>query len=91
VDASVQAGFQIAQQNCFRCHNMGEEGGKKAGMPWDVLAIWASASPERFAAYVRNPQAANAKSQMAASPQYDDATMKALIDYFKACASEVQP
>jgi mono/diheme cytochrome c family protein len=89
-DASAQAGFRIARQNCFRCHSMGAEGGKKAGMPWQVLAIWASASPERFARYVRNPQGVNAKSQMAASPKYDEATIAALIDYFKTFTGEVQ-
>jgi mono/diheme cytochrome c family protein len=82
-DANVQAGLRIAQQNCFRCHNAGTEGGTKAGIAWPVLAGWAAAAPQRFAAYVRNPQASNGKTQMAASPQYDDATMKVLVDYFK--------
>jgi mono/diheme cytochrome c family protein len=82
-DTNVQAGFRIARQNCFRCHNAGAEGGTKAGIPWPVLAGWAAAAPEKFAAYVRNPRASNAESQMAASPEYDDATMKVLIDYFK--------
>jgi mono/diheme cytochrome c family protein len=86
-DANVRAGFRIAQQNCFRCHNAGAEGGTKAGIPWPVLAGWATAAPEKFAAYVRNPQASNAESQMTASPQYDDATMAALIDYFKTFAN----
>ena len=87
-DTSVQNGFLIAQQNCFRCHDHGEEGGRKSGRSWPVLAAWAEAGPQRFAAYVRNPQAVNAKSQMAASPQYDDATMQALMDYFKTFLAE---
>lgn len=82
-EASLKNGYMIAQQNCFRCHDNKGEGGTKAGRPWPVLAAWAEASPARFAAYVRNPQAVNAKSQMSASPQYDDATMQALIEYFK--------
>jgi mono/diheme cytochrome c family protein len=86
-DANVQAGFRIAQQNCFRCHNAGAEGGMKARIPWPVLAGWAAAAPEKFAAYVRDPRANNPKTQMAASLQYDDATMKALIDYFKTFAN----
>jgi len=81
-DRNVQAGFRIAQQNCFRCHNMGPQGGRKAGRPWLVLAGWAAAGPEHFTSYVRNPQANNPNTLMAASPQYDDRTMKALIDYF---------
>ena len=88
---SVRAGFRIAQQNCFRCHNMGAEGGTKSGRPWQVLAAWAEASSDRFAAYVRNPQKINAKSQMVPSPQYDDGTMRALIDYFKTFAAEPKP
>ena len=90
-DANVQAGFRIAQQNCFRCHNMGEEGGRKSGRPWLVLAAWAAAGPEHFASYVRNPQANNPNTQMAASPQYDDATMKALIDYFSTFIAAEKP
>jgi hypothetical protein len=38
----VQSGHRIAQQNCFRCHNMGNEGGTKAGRPWLVLSAWAT-------------------------------------------------
>jgi len=90
-DANVQAGFRIAQQNCFRCHNMGEEGGRKSGRPWLVLAAWAAAGPEHFASYVRNPVANNPNTQMAASPQYDGATMKALIDYFSTFIATEKP
>lgn len=91
VDADVQAGFRIAKQNCFRCHDAGEEGGRKAGIPWSVLTGWAAAAPERFSAYVRDPQASNTNTQMAASPRYDDATMKALIAYFKSFAKRGKP
>jgi mono/diheme cytochrome c family protein len=90
-DANVQAGFRIAQQNCFRCHNIGQEGGRKSGRPWPVLAGWAVGGPEHFASYVRNPQANNANTQMAASPQYDDLTMKALIDYFSTFIAAEKP
>jgi len=90
-ERNVQAGFRIVQQNCFRCHNAGAEGGTKAGVPWPALAGWAAAAPEKFAAYVRDPHAGNDKTQMAASPQYNDATMKALLDYFKAFAYRRQP
>ncbi|ABF39778.1 cytochrome c, class I [Candidatus Koribacter versatilis Ellin345] len=90
-DANVQAGYRIAQQNCFRCHNMGEDGGRQSGQPWLVLAAWAAASPEHFASYVRNPQANNPNSQMAASPKYDDVTMKALTDYFSTFIAAGKP
>jgi mono/diheme cytochrome c family protein len=90
-DEDVQAGFRIAQQNCFRCHNMGDEGGKKSGRPWPVLTLWAASIPEQFSSYVRNPLAANPKSQMAGSPQYDDETLRALINYFRTFAAKEKP
>jgi mono/diheme cytochrome c family protein len=82
-DSLVQNGYRIAQQNCFRCHNMGEEGGHQAGHPWQVLAAWATASPKYFAAYIKNPQSKNQHAQMPANPGYDDATLSALISYFQ--------
>jgi mono/diheme cytochrome c family protein len=87
-DPVVQAGFRIAQQNCFRCHNQGAEGGQKAGRPWLVLSAWANASPEYFSAYVRNPQSKNPHAQMPGNPRYDDATLQALTDYFRTFTSE---
>jgi mono/diheme cytochrome c family protein len=82
-DSSVQAGYRIARQNCFRCHNMGREGGQKSGRPWLVLSAWATASPEYFAAYVHDPRAMNPHALMPGNPGYDDATLQALIAYFQ--------
>ena len=82
-DSAVQTGYRIAQQNCFRCHNMGAEGGQRAGRPWLVLAAWATAAPEYFTAYVRNPRAKNPHAQMPGNPNFDDATIQALISYFR--------
>jgi mono/diheme cytochrome c family protein len=82
-DVTVQQGYGIARQNCFRCHNIGAEGGQKAGRPWLVLSAWATSSPDAFAAYVRNPKSKNPNSQMPGNPSYDDATMKALTAYFQ--------
>jgi hypothetical protein len=78
----VMDGYRIAQQNCYRCHNMGAEGGHMASLAWPVLAAMAKGSPEFFAKYVRNPQALNPHSRMAASPEYDDQTIAALRAYF---------
>jgi mono/diheme cytochrome c family protein len=89
-DEMVQDGFRIAQQNCFRCHNMGNEGGTKAGRPWLVLSTWANTSPDYFAAYVRNPQSKDPHAQMKGNPDYDDKTIAALIAYFKTFASSPQ-
>jgi mono/diheme cytochrome c family protein len=80
---AVQAGYRIARQNCFRCHNMGAEGGQKAGRPWLMLSARATASPDYFAAYVHNPKSKNPDAQMPSFPEYDDATLRALIEYFQ--------
>ena len=79
-------GFKIARQNCFRCHNNGAEGGMKSGVTWTVLGVMAANSPDFFTAYVRDPKAKNPKTEMAASPNYDDTTMRALIAYFRTFA-----
>lgn len=86
-DSPVMQGFRIAQQNCYRCHNMGAEGGKMAAIPWPVLGAMAKTSPEFFANYVRTPQALNPKSRMAGSPGYDDQTIAALRAYFSTFAA----
>lgn len=83
-DAAVQAGYRIAQQNCFRCHNAGSEGGMQAHHPWLVLSAWATASADHFARYVRFPQAENPNAQMHPNPGYDDATVHALTVYFRS-------
>jgi mono/diheme cytochrome c family protein len=83
----VMNGFAIAKQNCYRCHNMGAEGGQMASIPWPALGAFAKSSPEFFARYVRTPQAVNPHSRMAASPQYDDQTIAALEAYFSTFAA----
>ncbi len=82
-ESAVQSGYRIAQQNCFRCHNMGREGGQKSGHPWPVLSAWATTSPEYFAAYVHHPRAKNPHAQMPDNPGYDIATVRALVAYFQ--------
>jgi hypothetical protein len=79
-------GYQIAEQNCYRCHNMGAEGGQMASIPWPVIGAMAKSSPEFFENYVRHPQALNPKSRMAGSPGYDDQTIAALRAYFSTFA-----
>lgn len=87
-DPKVQDGFRIAQQNCLRCHNKNDVGGKKARHPWPILSAWATASPDYFAAYVRNPKSKNPNAEMYANPRYDDATLQALIAYFRTFSQE---
>ena len=86
-DSPVMQGYKIAQQNCYRCHNMGAEGGRMASIPWPVVGTFAKGNAEFFARYVRNPQAVNPSSRMAASPEYDDATIAALRAYFSTFAA----
>jgi hypothetical protein len=78
--------YGIAEENCLRCHNVGDLGGLKSGVNWTVLGALAAKSPDFFAAYVRDPKSKNPHTRMAASPQYDDATMALLIDYFRKFA-----
>jgi hypothetical protein len=84
----VMDGYSIAKQNCYRCHNMGAEGGHMASLAWPVVAAMAKSSPDFFSRYVRNPQALNPHSRMAASPEYDDQTIAALRAYFVTFAGE---
>jgi hypothetical protein len=87
----VMDGYRIAQQNCYRCHNMGAEGGRMASVAWPLVAAMAKGNPEFFARYVRNPQALNPHSRMAASPGYDDQTIAALRAYFVTFAPGETP
>lgn len=88
---AVQSGYRIAQQNCFRCHNQGRDGGQKAGRPWQVLSAWAAAAPEYFAACVHDPKSKNPHSAMTGFPNYDDATLQALIAYFRTFTPPEKP
>ena len=90
-DAGVQDGFIIAQQNCFRCHNNGAEGGLKSGVTWTVLAAMAAGSPQFFTEYVRDPKSKNPMTRMAASAEYDDATMRSLVAYFQTFSPQEKP
>ena len=89
-DSPVVDGYRIAQQNCYRCHNMGDEGGRMASVSWPVLGALAKGNPEFFAKYVRTPQALNPRSSMTASPGYDDQTIAALEAYFATFAAGEQ-
>jgi mono/diheme cytochrome c family protein len=85
----VQDGYRIAKQNCFRCHNSKLEGGRKAQLDWTVLAAFATATPEFFQRYIRDPKSTNPNgSQMPSFPNYDEATLRALTKYFQTFADE---
>ena len=80
-------GYTIAQQNCYRCHNMGAEGGQMASIPWPVIGALAKGK-SRILCQVRAQSAgAESASRMAASPEYDDQTIAALQAYFSTFAA----
>jgi mono/diheme cytochrome c family protein len=85
-DPAVQQGYAIARQSCFRCHSRSGEGGLKSNQRWEDLARKAVLDPKYFDVYVRDPKRINPKSQMAASPEYDDATLRVLRRYFSSFA-----
>lgn len=90
-NSPVVNGYRIAEQNCFRCHNFGTEGGRMSGRSWQVLAMWASTEPQYFSRYVKNPQAIDPKNHMPGNPQYDPATIDALRQYFATFVSAGKP
>jgi cytochrome c2 len=81
--SSVEQGFVIARQDCFRCHNMGAEGGQLAGRSWLQLARRAEEDGPLFRKIIRNPASVTPGAKMPAHGDYDDATLNALTDYFK--------
>jgi mono/diheme cytochrome c family protein len=80
---TVQAGYRIAQQNCWRCHGPETEGPQKGKLTWEGIALFAATSPVDFANYLRNPQKVSKLAEMPGNPNYDHATMQALIAYFR--------
>ena len=90
-DVAVQNGFRIAQQNCFRCHNSGAEGGQKSGVTWAVLSAMAVNAPDFFTGYVRDPKVKSPEAQMPGNPQYDDETLRALTAYFRTSSQVGNP
>lgn len=90
-DPDVQAGYKIAEQNCYRCHNFGSEGGQKSGIPWTLLAAVAENSRDFFAAYVRDPKSKSPQAAMPGNPNYDDETLRALAAYFRTLYGAEQP
>jgi len=76
-------GFRIAQQHCYRCHNMGSYGGTKAGKEWHTLGNFAASSPAIFERYLRDPKSVDPKSTMSCDPQLGEPAAQALQAYFQ--------
>jgi cytochrome c553 len=85
-DSPVAQGFAISRQDCFRCHNMGAEGGTMAGRTWTQLASRAAEDGPRFMQTIRNPASITHGAKMPAHIGYDDATLNALTAYFRTFA-----
>jgi hypothetical protein len=85
-ESQVMEGYRIARQHCYRCHNMGNYGGTKAGVTWQQVGAYA-ASPSAFDAYIRNPRSRDHKAATQPDSTFDDATAKALQAYFQTFAT----
>jgi mono/diheme cytochrome c family protein len=90
-DPAVRNGFRIARENCFRCHDAGDKGGRKAGVNWVVISSIAAGAPDFFMAYVRDPKSKSPRAQMPGNPDYDAATLRALAAYFRTFAANPPP
>jgi hypothetical protein len=86
-NSPVGQGYLIARQDCFRCHNMGAEGGTLAGRSWLKLAAVAGSNAARFHQIIRDPASVTHGAKMPAHKDYDDATLDALTAYFKTFAT----
>jgi mono/diheme cytochrome c family protein len=85
-NSTVEQGYVIARQDCFRCHNQGAEGGTMAGHSWTELGSIARQDGARFRRIIHDPASVNPKAKMPAHGDYDDATLQALTDYFRTFA-----
>ncbi len=82
-DSPVGQGYIIARQDCFRCHNMGIQGGTMAGHSWLELAAIADSDGPRFRRIIHDPASVKPGAKMPAHSDYDEATLDALTAYFK--------
>jgi len=90
-EAEVHAGYRIARQDCLRCHGPASYGRLKGQIAWSGIAFFADSSPREFAAYVRNPRSVAQSAEMPGNPAYDDATVEALIAYFRTFLVKGKP
>ena len=90
-ETEVQAGYRIARQNCLRCHGPVSYGRLKGQITWSRIAFFADSSPRGFAAYVRDPRSVTPSAEMPGNPSYDDATVEALLAYFRSFLVKGKP
>jgi hypothetical protein len=85
--SQIQQGYLIARQDCFRCHNMGAEGGTMAGRSWEDLANDAWDDGPTFRDIIHDPRSVDSGAKGPAHLQYDFGTLDALTSYFKTFAT----
>ena len=83
-EPEVQDGYRIARQNCLRCHGPKSYGRLKGQLSWAGIAFFVDSSPREFETYV--PQSA----QMPGNPEYNEATVQALLAYFRTFLSKAK-
>ena len=92
-DPAVQAGLRIAQQNCFRCHNMGDGRRGKVGAFRGMVLSPICARKRRIflrrMCATRRPRIR--RRRCPAIPSFDDATMSALTAYFQTFSTQAKP
>jgi hypothetical protein len=81
--AAVQ-GYRIVLNSCLRCHSNGEIGGSKSPFGWPQLALIAKGNADAFGKYIVQPNRVNPEATMPPNPNYDAATVAALVAYFQA-------
>jgi hypothetical protein len=86
-DSPVWQGYQIARQDCYRCHSMNGEGGEMAARSWLILAAWAATDPTQFEHYIHNPKSIMSSAKMPVHSEYDERTLAALTAYFRTFIS----
>jgi mono/diheme cytochrome c family protein len=82
--AAATHGYQIVLNSCLRCHSNGEIGGNKSPFGWPQLALIAKGNADAFGKYVIQPNRVNPEATMPPNPNYDAATVAALVAYFQA-------
>lgn len=82
----VMDGYKIAREDCFRCHNSGAEGGTMGKRAWPQLGEDAAKDPERFREVIHDPEGVRHGARMPPEPNYDRATLDALVAYFRIFA-----
>ena len=81
-------GYEIAMENCLRCHRAGDIGGTKSPYKWAQLSAIARGKPEAFGKWVVRPESVNPEATMPANPSYDAATLAALTAYFQSAGAK---